>query len=95
MSTLDLTRADLIRALDRIAERPAIDRAVRARAEALAGAIGEADAGVTAEVLARGPADYLVAVSGPDLFAREFGALAAPAEPLIEPAIARVAPGEV
>jgi hypothetical protein len=95
VSTLDLTRADLIRALGRIAERPAVDRAVRARAEALAGAIGEADPVVVARVLSRGPAVHVVAVSGPGLFAREFGALAEPAGPLIGRAIAHAASGEV
>lgn len=91
MSTLDLTRADLIRALGRIAGRPAVDRAVRAHAETLAGAIGETDAGVTAKILPRGLADYVVVASGPNLFAREFGGMTTAAEPLIGRAIDKIA----
>jgi hypothetical protein len=82
MSAMDLTRSGLIRGLEAaIAARPAVDAAVRARAETIAARIAEA--GVEARVVRRGHADYAVEASGPELFAREFGSLDAPAEPVV------------
>jgi hypothetical protein len=85
MSALDLTRADLIRALGAVTSRPAIDGAVRRRAEALAERIEAA--GIDARVVRRGPSGYAVEALGPGLFAREFGSRDAPAEPVVGPAI--------
>jgi hypothetical protein len=90
MSARDLTRADLVRVLGNIAARPAVDQAVRARADGLAARVTEVDPAATVRVIRQGPGDYLVAVSAPGLFAREFGGLDAPADPLIGPAIARL-----
>jgi hypothetical protein len=50
---------DLIRALAGLAARPAIDRAVRARAEALARE-ATAAGGRTARVVREGPGEYVV-----------------------------------
>ena len=89
---LSSIKDDLIRALGRLNERPAVDQAVRERAERLARAIEES-AGtepVTASVSRRGAADYRVAVSGPGLFGREFGPRETEAEPVIAAAIGRV-----
>ena len=84
MSAIELTRAGLIRALEAaVAARPAVDAAVRSRAEALAGRIAEA--GLEARVLRRGPGDYTVEASGPGLFAREFGAHDTAADPVVAP----------
>ncbi len=52
---LSLTLDGLVRALARLAERPAVDRAVAKRAEAIAGEIGP-----DARVERRGPGEYLV-----------------------------------
>ncbi len=88
MSAIDLTRGDLIRALGAlVSARPAVDAAVRARAEAIAARVDEA--GVAARVVRRGHADYAVEANGPGLFARELGSLDAPAEPVIGPAADR------
>ncbi len=91
MSALDLTMRDLIRALSRLTARPAIDRAVRERAEAVAKRV-EAEAGgsVTAAVARRGEGAYVVAVSGPDLFAREFGSVDRAPDPVIGPAVEKM-----
>lgn len=86
MSALGLTGGDLIRALARIGRRPAIDAAVRARAEDLAARIAEAD-GVTARASRRGEGDYVVTASGPGLFAREFGGVDRPPDPVVGPAV--------
>lgn len=86
MSALDLTRGDLIRTLKRFAMRPAVDDAVKTKAEALAARIAETG-GVTAQASRRGVGDYVVTVSGPGLFAREFGGVDRAAEPVIAPAI--------
>ncbi len=83
MNTLDLTRRDLIRAL-----RPAVDGAVRARAEALARRIEDAAPDVTATTEGREDGGTVVTVSGPGLFAREFGSIDQAAEPVIGPAVA-------
>jgi hypothetical protein len=84
MSAIDLTRAGLVRALEAaIAATPAVDRAVRSEADALAGRI--ADAGLAAHVVRRGQGDYAVEASGQGLFAREFGSHDAAAEPVIAP----------
>ena len=84
---LSLTGADLVRALSDIAALPAVDKAVRERADAVARAL--ATDRVTTRVLRRGPGDYVVSVSGEGLFAREFGSQTAEAEPAIHAAIAR------
>lgn len=86
---LSLIGADLIRAL---AALPSVDNAVRERAEALARAIA-AD-GLVTRVLRHGAGDYVVTAAGEGLFAREFGSVAAAAEPAIGSAIARMARGE-
>ena len=92
MSALDLTRGDLIRTLRRIGRGPAIDAAVRAKAEGLAARIGEAG-NVTAQARRRGEGDYVVTVSGPGLFAREFGGVDRAPRPVIGPAVAEVISG--
>jgi hypothetical protein len=82
MKTLELTGRDLVRALaPAIVARPAVDAAVRARAEEAAARIAEA--GVAVRVVRRGHADYAVEASGPGLFARELGSLDAPAGPVV------------
>jgi len=85
MSALDLTRGDLIRTLKRIGRRPAVEDAVRATAESLAARIAET--GVTAQASRRGEGDYVVTVTGPGLFAREFGGVDRAPQPVIGPAI--------
>jgi hypothetical protein len=52
---LSLTMEGLMRALARLAERPAVDRAMAERAEAIAREIGP-----DARVERRGPGDYVV-----------------------------------
>jgi hypothetical protein len=86
---LSLTGADLIRALGDAAALISVERAVQSRAEALARDVEGGD--VTARVSRRGPADYTVTVSGPGLSAREFGSRARDAEPVIGPAVGRLA----
>ena len=81
MTALDLTRVGLIRAL-----APAIDRAVVRRAEAVARRVRE-PGGVTAEVSPPRDGACTVTVSGPGLFAREFGGVDREAEPVIAPAV--------
>jgi hypothetical protein len=82
------TAEDLVRALRGLTRRPAVGAALRERAEALAAAIAEAGGeGVSATVAERGPGEMIVTASGPGLFAREFGSLAAPAEPVVAPAV--------
>jgi hypothetical protein len=86
MSVIDITRGDLIRALGAmVAARPSVDAAVRSRAEAIAARINAA--GVEAHVVRRGRADYVVEARGTGLFAREFGSIDAPAEPVVGPAV--------
>ena len=87
-SSLALTGADLARAIGKVAGLPSVDAALRARADALAAeAAGE---GIVTRVLRQGEGDYVVSVEGPGLFAREFGSLDRPAEPVIADAIARL-----
>jgi len=86
--TLQLTAADLIRALGKVTALPSVDAAVKRRAEQVA--LELARAGTETNVLKRGDGDYVVTVSGPGAFAREFGSLAAPAEPFVGAAVARV-----
>jgi len=62
---LSLTMDGLVRALAGFAERPAVDRAVADKAEALA-----RERGPDARVEKRGPGDYAVTISGPNLAAR-------------------------
>jgi hypothetical protein len=84
MSAIDITRGDLIRALGAmVAARPSVDAAVRMRAEAIAGRIEAA--GVEARVVRRGHADYVVEARGAGLFAREFGSIDGPADPVVGP----------
>jgi len=62
MSALDLTGRGLARALARIASGPAIDRAVRERAETRAEDMrGE---GHPASIVRNGPADYEIVADG-------------------------------
>jgi hypothetical protein len=89
MTALDLTRAGLLRALGDLMAHPAIDRAVHQRAETLVAEVEEDATNTT--VAKRGPGDYVVTVSAPGLFAREFGSLGREAEPLIGTAIDRMA----
>lgn len=70
-SALSITGADLIRALrDAL---PAVDDAVRARADARVAKL--ARDGVATRVLRRGEGAYTVEVAGDSLFERTFGAL--------------------
>lgn len=88
MTALDVTRIDLVRALANVVTRPAVDQAVRTRAETLAERIEAAGAGaVSARVERRAGSHYEVVVAGPDLFGREFGSLDREAEPVVAPAI--------
>jgi hypothetical protein len=70
---LRITGADLVRALGGVI--PAVDEAVRARAEARAAELA-AD-GMTTRVLRRGEGSYVVEVTGEGLFEREFGQIGA------------------
>ena len=91
MSARATTGADLVRALRGLSRRPAVRVALRERAEAVAAAIAEAGGeGVTATVVERSAGEAIVTASGPGLFAREFGSLDAPAEPVVAPAVERV-----
>lgn len=86
MSAIDLTRDGLVRALEAaIAARPAVDRAVRAEADAIAGRM--ADAGIDVRVERRGQADYGVVASAPGLFSREFGSRDVAPDPVIAPSL--------
>ena len=87
-SALALTGSDLIRALGDATALAAVDQAVRARADALAGEL--AGATVVTRVLKRGAGDYVVTVAGADVFTREFGSQNAEPAPVIAGAIARV-----
>lgn len=79
------TRGDLVRALGAfVAARPSVDAAVQAKAEAIAARIEAA--AVEARVVRRGHADHAVEARGAGLFAREFGSVDAPAEPVVGPA---------
>jgi hypothetical protein len=91
MSALDLTGANLIRALGDIAGRPALARAMRAKAEALAEALQE-EARVETRIEEKGDG-LLVTAAAPGLFSREFGSLTAPARPAIAGAIGRLKRG--
>ena len=77
MSSRDLTRDGLIRALSAAVPRSAgVDAALGRRAGAIATrAEGQ---GLDALVLGRGAGRYAVEISGPGLFSRAFGALDAP-----------------
>jgi hypothetical protein len=90
VSARELTGTDLIAAIGAVTGRPAVDKAVHARAEQLAAAIaaraGEGS-GIAATVRHVGLADYAVEVSGPGLRAREFGSLEGAAEPIVGPAV--------
>jgi hypothetical protein len=88
VNALDLTTRDLIRALSRLTARPALDGAVRGRAEAVAKRIEATGGNLTVDVVRRGEGAYVVAVSGPDLFAREFGSVDHAPEPIVGPAVA-------
>jgi hypothetical protein len=92
MSAMQLTGANLIRALGTIAGRPALARAMRDRAEALADALAE-EAPVETRIDEKGE-DVVVTAAAPGLFAREFGSLAGPARPVVAGAIARFRRGD-
>jgi hypothetical protein len=87
MSAIDLTGGDLLRALANVAARPAVDAAVRQRADAVAEEIEARANGAgigpatVVRVLREGPGDYAVTVSAPGVFARAFGSADKPAEP--------------
>jgi len=91
-TALSLTQADLVRALAALRDRPAVDRAVAERAEALARAVADAvgDEGVSVEVVRRGAAEYAVVLSGPEVVARAFGSSDGGGAPTIGTAIARI-----
>lgn len=91
MTARATTGADLVRALRGLSRQPAVRAAVRERAETLAVAIEEIGGeGVAVTVAERSAGDVIVTASGPGLFAREFGSLAAPAEPVVAPAVERM-----
>jgi hypothetical protein len=83
--TLRLTGGDLMRALGGLS--PAVDRAARGQAEEVARLL-RAEAGMATRVTRRGNGDYVVSIEGQGLFAREFGSLDEPADPVIAQAIA-------
>jgi len=85
---LKITGTDLARALARATTSPAVDAAVRARAEDVARDVGNAVEGVTTPVMRRDAGDYVVSIAGQGLFAREFGSVAGPPDPVIAAAIA-------
>ncbi len=86
---LRLTGSDLVRALSGMS--PTIDQAARRQAEEVARVMRE-EAGVAARVTRRGSGDYVVSVEGPGLFAREFGSVDKPADPVVARAIAGLKP---
>jgi hypothetical protein len=87
-TSLALTGTDLARAIAEVARLPAVDAALRERADTLAADL--AGNGIVTRVLRRETGDYAVSVEGPNLFAREFGSVNRPAEPAIADAIARL-----
>jgi hypothetical protein len=87
-NALTLTGDDLVRALT-AATSATVDGAVRRRAEDVARAV-EAETGVAARAIRCGAGDYAVGLEGQGLFAREFGSVDTPAEPVIANAIGRV-----
>jgi hypothetical protein len=88
MTTRDLTGAGIIRALGGF--RPAVTRALAARAGELAAAIAAREPGATATATERGEGEVVVTASAPGLFAREFGGLGTAPDPVIGPAIAEI-----
>ena len=88
MTALALTAAGLIRALSVDRLQPKIDEAVRGEADRLATALARAD--VETRVERRAPGEYAVVLSGPSLFAREFGSLAEPPDRLVAETIRRL-----
>lgn len=86
---LQRTAADLVRAVGNVAALPAVDAAVRRRAEQVAAEL--ARAGTETHVLKRGDGDYLVTASGLGLFAREFGSVGVPATPFVGAAVSGAA----
>ncbi len=93
MSARDITASDLARVLGDVAARAAVDDAVKARAEALAATI-DAAGDVDTQVTRAAPGDYRVTVSGPSLFAREFGGRDTPPDPVVAPAVDRLRQGK-
>lgn len=81
------TGADFVRAVGNAAAFPAVDAAIKRRAEQVAAEL--ARDGTTTRILKRGPGDYVVAASGQGVFAREFGSVDTPAAPFVGTAIAR------
>lgn len=92
MSAIELTGANLIRAIGDIAGRPALARAMRAKADALAEAMAEA-APVETRIADAGDGALLVTAAAPGLFGREFGSAARPPRPVIAEAVARLKRG--
>ncbi len=76
-----LTGSDLVRALGHAVALPAVDDAVRRRADEIARTV--AGDGLVTRVLRRDAGDYVVSVEGPNLFAREYGAVDRPANPMV------------
>ncbi len=81
---LRLTGSDLVRALGRAS--PAIDRAARQQAEEVALLVHE-ETGVVTRVTRRESGDYVVSIEGEGLFAREFGSVDGPGDPVITQAM--------
>ena len=91
MNARVLTGASLAEAL-RKALDPAISRSLRRNAERLRAALDEAPlpGGEIGPAPVRSGNSLDVAIAHENLFAREFGTLAAPADPVIAPAIDRL-----
>jgi len=88
MTAYALTAAGLIRALSVGRVQAKIDAAVRAEAERVAAALVRPD--IEARVEQKAPGEYAVVLSGPSLFAREFGSLEEPPERFVAEAIRRL-----
>jgi hypothetical protein len=86
---LSLTRDGLVRALAGLTGRPAVDRAVGERADAVAREIDRNVDGVTARIVRQGPSDYAIVVAGPGITARVTGSTTREPDPAIADAIAR------
>lgn len=89
MTTTNLTRDGLIRALSRRA-RPMFDQAARRRAEKLVESLTDEERQLLATSIQRSEGHYAVTVAGPRLFDREFGSIDREADPVIGPAIETV-----
>lgn len=88
MNAYVTTFRDLVRALSAAGMRPAVDAAIRDRAERVARALAGPDIGTTIE--RRGPGAFSVKAAGPNLFSREFGSLERPPEQPLARAMRRL-----